>query len=199
MKIATIFSRQIVVFCSTLLFLFCFTQLSGCSYTKQNNSLPSTSVVTTKNSAPKKTTYVIKGKRYYVLNNAKNYHQVGTASWYGKRFQGHRTSSRERYNLHGMTAASPTLPLATYVKVTNLTNGKQVVVKVNDRGPFRHNRILDLSYAAAQKLGFAHQGLAKVDVVAIDSSNIINSHNNNLKHRTFPELAANINKVSQET
>jgi len=162
-------------------------QLSGCGSTNYNlqhnthidsNSLQQSKTVAIEKNTIKATTvnnanneYQIKGKRYKVLNTAKNYRQVGTASWYGKKFQGKVTSSNERYNLHGMTAASPILPLHTYVKVTNLNNGKQVIVKVNDRGPFLHNRILDLSYAAAKKLGFSHQGLARVEVASIDASN----------------------------
>lgn len=112
--------------------------------------------------------YKLRGHYYHVLKNANGYRKVGTASWYGTRFNGHLTSTRETYNLYGMTAASPILPLPTYVVVTNLSNHKQVVLKVNDRGPFRNNRILDVSYAAAKKLGFAYNGTAKVEVKAID-------------------------------
>lgn len=112
--------------------------------------------------------YRVKGKRYHVMKSAKGYNKVGHASWYGTRFHGRLTSSREPYNLYAMTAASPHLPIPTYVKVTNLENGRSVIVKVNDRGPFRHNRILDLSYAAAKKLGYAHKGTAKIRATAID-------------------------------
>ncbi len=112
--------------------------------------------------------YKIKGKRYRVLKSAKGYDRVGYASWYGTRFHGKLTSSREPYNLYAMTAASPHLPLPTYLKVTNLSNGRSVIVKVNDRGPFKRGRILDLSYAAARKLNYAHKGVAKVRITAID-------------------------------
>lgn len=112
--------------------------------------------------------YVVKGKRYHVLKSAKGYNKVGHASWYGTRFHGKLMSSREPYNLYAMVAASPHLPIPTYVKVTNLENGRSVVVRVADRGPFRHGRLLDLSYAAAKKLGYAHKGTAKVRVQAID-------------------------------
>lgn len=112
--------------------------------------------------------YKMRGHYYRVLKDAKGYRKVGTASWYGTRFDGKLTSTRETYNLYGMTAASPTLPLPTYVVVTNLANHKQVVLKVNDRGPFRDNRIIDVSYAAAKKLGFDYHGTAKVEVKAID-------------------------------
>nr|WP_243729404.1 septal ring lytic transglycosylase RlpA family protein [Paludibacterium purpuratum] len=86
----------------------------------------------------------------------------GTASWYGKQFHGRRTTSGERYDMFAMTAAHPTLPIPSYIRVTNLKNGKAVVVRINDRGPFHRGRILDLSYAAAHKLGFVGQGSAKV-------------------------------------
>lgn len=111
--------------------------------------------------------YTIVGKHYYVMDSAKGYSQVGMASWYGTRFHGKPTSSREPYNMLAMTAASPTLPIPTYVRVTNLENGRQVIVKVNDRGPFADGRIMDLSYAAAKKLGYADKGTAKVRVEAI--------------------------------
>jgi rare lipoprotein A len=111
--------------------------------------------------------YSAEGKQYYVLDSAKGYSKVGVASWYGTKFHGKLTSSHEPYNMLAMTAASPTLPLPTYVRVTNLENGRQVVVKVNDRGPFANDRIMDLSYAAAKRLGYAEKGTAKVKVEAI--------------------------------
>lgn len=113
--------------------------------------------------------YKINGKRYHVLRVAKGYHRRGIASWYGRKFHGHITSSREPYNMYAMTAASPILPLPSFVKVTNLRNHRSVIVKVNDRGPFVGNRILDLSYAAAKKLGYSKKGTAWVDVKVIDT------------------------------
>ena len=113
-------------------------------------------------------TYVVDGKRYYVLKNAAGYNRRGIASWYGTKFDGRLTSTREPYSMYGMTAASPTLPLPTFVRVTNLENGRQCVVKVNDRGPFAPNRIIDLSYAAAKKLGFMRKGTALVQVTALN-------------------------------
>lgn len=92
------------------------------------------------------------------------YKVKGMASWYGKQFHGRRTTSGERYDMFAMTAAHPTLPIPSYIQVTNLKNGKKVIVRVNDRGPFHRGRILDLSYAAAHKLGFIGQGSAKVQV-----------------------------------
>jgi rare lipoprotein A len=114
--------------------------------------------------------YVVNGKHYNVLKNANGYNKVGYASWYGNQFHGHLTSSHEAYNMYSMTAASTTLPIPTYVKVTNLENGRSVVVKVNDRGPFRSDRIIDLSYAAAKKLGYSSKGTALVRVTAIDAN-----------------------------
>lgn len=115
--------------------------------------------------------YVVNGKRYYVLRSALGYNERGIASWYGTKFNGKLTSSREPYNMLGMTAASPTLPIPTFVRVTNLENGRWVIVKVNDRGPFAPNRIIDLSYAAAIKLGYEKKGTALVDVAAINPAN----------------------------
>ena len=111
--------------------------------------------------------YTALGKQYTVMDSAKGYSKVGIASWYGTKFHGKLTSSHEPYDMLAMTAASPTLPIPTYVRVTNLENGKQVIVKVNDRGPFANDRIMDLSYAAAKKLGYADKGTAKVKVEAI--------------------------------
>lgn len=111
--------------------------------------------------------YCVFGKRYHVLRTAKNYDEVGVASWYGSKFHSHYTSNGERYNMLAMTAAHKSLPLPTYVQVTNLKNGRQVIVKVNDRGPFEANRIIDLSYVAAKKLGMLGHGTAHVRVRTI--------------------------------
>lgn len=113
--------------------------------------------------------YVVHGRRYFVLSTARGYNKRGIASWYGTKFQGHLTSTRERYDLYSMTAASPVLPIPSYVRVTNLANHRSVVVKVNDRGPFATNRILDLSYVAAKKLGYANRGTAMVQVTALNT------------------------------
>jgi len=102
------------------------------------------------------------------MASSKNYEEQGVASWYGTKFHAQRTSSGERYNMLAMTAAHKTLPLPTYVQVTNLRNGKKIIVKVNDRGPFESNRLIDLSYVAAKKLGMLGHGTAYVDVKAID-------------------------------
>lgn len=115
--------------------------------------------------------YKVLGKWYSVLDSSKGYSKKGIASWYGKKFHGHRTSSGETYDMYAMTAAHKSLPLPTYVRVTHLENGKSVIVKVNDRGPFHDNRIIDLSYSAAKKLGVTAKGIGAVEVVAIDPEN----------------------------
>ncbi|MBB71903.1 MAG: septal ring lytic transglycosylase RlpA family lipoprotein [Legionellales bacterium] len=112
--------------------------------------------------------YTVLGKTYHVMKSSNGYDKRGIASWYGTKFHGHATSSGETYDMFAMTAANKTLPLPTYVQVTNLDNGKQVIVKVNDRGPFHEDRIIDLSYAAAFKLGMLEHGTAHVEVTAID-------------------------------
>ncbi len=114
--------------------------------------------------------YVVNGKRYYTMPSGKGYRERGIASWYGTKFQGKRTSSGEPYDLYGMTAAHRALPLPTYAEVTNLKNGRSVIVKINDRGPFHQDRIIDLSYAAAVKLGIIGYGTGLVEVRAIDTS-----------------------------
>lgn len=113
--------------------------------------------------------YVVFGKRYYVLDSAHGFVERGTASWYGRKFHGRETSSGEIYNMHDMTAAHKTLPLPTYVRVENIENGKSVIVKVNDRGPFVGDRVIDLSYAAANKLGVIGPGTAEVEISALHS------------------------------
>lgn len=114
--------------------------------------------------------YEIAGRWYYPLQSARGYDQTGTASWYGPKFHGHLTANGERYDMHAMSAAHKTLPLPTLVRVTNLENGRQVVVRVNDRGPFVKNRLIDLSYAAAQALGFDGQGTTRVRVQTLDGA-----------------------------
>lgn len=111
--------------------------------------------------------YIALGKTYYPLREAQNYRERGIASWYGKKFHGKRTSSGEPYNMYAMTAAHRTLPLPSYVRVRNLANGHAVIVRVNDRGPFLHNRLIDLSYAAALKLGIVSTGTGVVEVEAL--------------------------------
>ena len=112
--------------------------------------------------------YVVHGKRYFTLATARGFVQRGVASWYGPKFHGRRTSSGEPYDMYKMTAAHKTLPLPTYVLVRNLETERRIVVRVNDRGPFHGDRIIDLSYAAARKLGIARKGTGLVEVRALE-------------------------------
>ena len=119
---------------------------------------------TTRSKSGNPSSYVVAGERYYVLDNIAGFKQRGIASWYGKKFHGRKTSSGEIYNMYGMTAAHKTLPIPVYVRVKNLANGRSVVVKVDDRGPFIEGRIIDLSYTAAQKLDIIGAGTARVEI-----------------------------------
>ena len=112
--------------------------------------------------------YTVLGKTYFPLNDSRRYVASGTASWYGTKFHGQNTANGEVYDLYGMSAAHKTLPLPSYVRVTNLDNNRTVILRVNDRGPFYSDRIIDLSYAAAKKLGYAESGTARVKVEGID-------------------------------
>ena len=118
--------------------------------------------------AVKASPYVVFGKQYQPIPDARRYQATGPASWYGTKFHGQATANGETYDLYGMTAAHKTLPLPSYVRVTNLENGKAVILRVNDRGPFYSDRIIDLSFAAAKKLGYAESGTARVKVEGID-------------------------------
>lgn len=146
--------------------------LAGCTFGVPIGKQPSKMDITPsgKSKSGNPRSYVVFGKRYYVMDSARGFVQRGTASWYGPNFHGKRTSSGETYNMHALTAAHKTLPLPTTVRVKNLSNGKSIVVKVNDRGPFAHDRILDLSFAAAKKLDVVGPGTAEVEIVALDAS-----------------------------
>ncbi len=111
--------------------------------------------------------YQVFGKDYVPLTRVGPFRQAGVASWYGRRYHAGATSSGEKYDMYAMTAAHPTLPIPSYVRVTNVANGRSVVVRVNDRGPFHADRIIDLSYTAAWKLGYADAGSARVEVEAV--------------------------------
>lgn len=130
--------------------------------------------------------YVVFGRRYHVLDNARGYEDRGIASWYGPNFHGKLTSSGTSYNMYAMTAANKTLPLCTWVKVTNLENGRSAVVQVNDRGPFVANRIIDLSYAAAKRIGMVEDGTALVEVQAIAAPSKAPPPNLEQVSKTYP-------------
>ena len=137
--------------------------------------------------------YEVRGKRYDVLASANGYHELGLASWYGKEFHGRRTASGEVFDMHAMTAAHKSLPLSTEVEVTNLTNGKKIVVRVNDRGPFVGNRILDLSYAAARALDLVRPGTGRVRIRALGSAKQLAS-----KRASFVQVGAYRRKANAE-
>ena len=159
----------------SLLFVGCSSHIKRCDgpptfyvdETKIPNAVPKVEKLSRIGNKP---WYVVFGKRYHVMRTSKNYHAVGIASWYGTQFHSRHTSSGEPYNMLAMTAAHRSLPLPTYVEVTNLKNKRKIIVKVNDRGPFHANRIIDLSYVAAKKLGMLGKGTAPVSVTAIDPS-----------------------------
>jgi rare lipoprotein A len=119
--------------------------------------------------AGNKSPYEVFGKTYVVLPTSKGYSETGIASWYGTKFHGRLTSNGEVYNMYGMTAAHKSLPIPSYARVTNVENGRSVIVRINDRGPFHDSRLIDLSYVAAMKLGYANKGTAKVIVETIDT------------------------------
>jgi len=125
-------------------------------------------------SAKGNNTYSVEGKTYNPLKDASGYHERGVASWYGKKFHGKRTSSGEPYDMYAMTAAHKTLPLPCYVRVRNLENDRVIVARVNDRGPFLHNRLIDLSYAGAARLGIlgTGTGMVEVEVINPDESDV---------------------------
>ena len=131
--------------------------------------------------------YVVFGKRYYVMNSSQGYVERGTASWYGAKFHGRRTSSGEPFNMYEITAAHKSLPLPTYVEITNLATGKKIIAKVNDRGPFHGDRIIDLSYAAAAKLGIFSKGTGKVEVRALSPAISKKITKNSPKHEPLEE------------
>ncbi len=163
----------------TALVLLLMLFLTSCSHRIKHDGPPNFYVDETRvlNAVPKPeplakygnmNSYVVFGKRYFRLKSSQDYQAVGVASWYGTQFHARNTSSGEPYNMLAMTAAHKTLPLPTYVEVTNLKNKRTIIVKVNDRGPFSSNRLIDLSYVAAKKLGMLAHGTALVKIKAIN-------------------------------
>jgi len=120
----------------------------------------------TSNSIPTQRPYVIRGHKYYPITLKGNYREVGVASWYGEDFHGKPTASGETYNMHALSAAHTKLPIGTWVTVRNLDNNRKIRVRINDRGPFVAGRVIDLSYYAAKKLGFARKGTTRVLITA---------------------------------
>lgn len=161
-----------------LFLLGCLT-LTGCSITRYHDGGPRTEInvsnipdavprVEPPSANGNPPSYTVLGHTYHVLQSNRGYVERGIASWYGTKFHGHTTSNGEVYSMYKMTAAHKTLPIPSYVQVTNLENGRKVIVRINDRGPFHPNRIIDLSYVAAKKLGIAETGTGLVEIRSID-------------------------------
>ena len=147
-----------------------------------------------------KSPYIVRGKEYQVMDRIEGYSEEGVASWYGLKFHGELTSNGEVYNIYEMSAAHKSLPLPSFVRVTNLDNNLSVVVRVNDRGPFYSDRIIDLSYAAAKKLGYDKKGTAKVklDVISPERKNGDNAQYQFDRLAIFVQIGAFGNKASAQ-
>ena len=212
MRLANI---SLAALCATTLLAACstsqHTQKSSSRYTQSQDSAPARAVdlssvkdaiprVEAKSRYGNPASYVVFGKRYHTLSSSKGYNERGIASWYGTKFHGHRTSSGEPYDMYQMSAAHKTLPLPSYARITNLKNGNSVIVKINDRGPFHDNRIIDLSYAAASRLDILGKGTGLVEVQTIDPG----SHTPQAAKRSVlaskPKVAATqaVNKTEQK-
>jgi rare lipoprotein A len=134
--------------------------------------------------------YQVLGKTYHVLSSNKGFKQRGIASWYGTKFHQKKTATGEVYDMYAMTAAHKTLPIPSYVRVTNLHNQRQVIVRVNDRGPFHEQRIIDLSYAVAVKLGLDKVGTGFVEVVAVQPGEQVNDVSSTIAKQVYMQIGA---------
>jgi rare lipoprotein A len=208
---ALVFTKTLFMLICTMLFIGCESTPSG-RYAQKHDSAPRhvAKEPETLDAVPKyeayrmfnSRPYKVLGKHYTPMTSGKGYEQTGYASWYGQKFHGHLTSNGETYNMFAMSAAHKTLPLPSYVRVTNLENNKQAIVRVNDRGPFHDNRIIDLSYAAAVKLGYHSKGTTKVklEVIHFDEHNNVTignrptvSYDDYLGIDATPAVASNTN------
>jgi len=142
--------------------------------------------------------YTVNGVSYRVLDSVEGYREEGVASWYGLKFHGRKTSNGERFSVYAPTAAHKTLPIPSYVRVTNLENGRSIVLRVNDRGPFHGGRIIDLSYGAAVRLGYADQGTARVRVEAIPVAGVDDRRGKSTGYRNL-QLGAFTHALAAET
>lgn len=137
-----------------------------------------------------KSPYTVNGETYEILDDYRQYRERGTASWYGSKFHGHETSNGEIFDIYAASAAHKTLPIPSYARVTNLDNGRSVVVRVNDRGPFHDDRLIDLSYAAAVKLGYMEHGTAPVEVVVLNIAGVDDLRDAPGSHYRYLQLGA---------
>lgn len=148
-----------------------FSNLNSLSITERSGDQIRRQTIAAKIEIPAEEPSVIEKLNAVASNTVRKFSQTGMASWYGRQFHGRKTASGETFDMNAMTAAHRSLPLNCYIRVTNKNNGKSVVVKVNDRGPFHGNRVLDLSYGAAKQLGITNAGTAKVSIERIDGPN----------------------------
>lgn len=148
-----------------------FTNLSSLSITERSGDKIRRETIAAKIEIPEEEPSVIEKLNTVASNTVRKFTQSGTASWYGRQFHGRKTASGETFDMNAMTAAHRSLPLNCYIRVTNKNNGKSVVVKVNDRGPFHGNRVLDLSYGAAKQIGLTHSGTGNVSIERVDGPN----------------------------
>lgn len=163
-----------------------------------------TAAINKANAAPTPTAkaYKVNGKTYQPMKSVSNFNQTGKASWYGPGFHGRKTSNGERFNMYALTAAHRTLPIPSYVRVTNLANGKTVVVRVNDRGPFHGNRVIDLSKGAASQLGFVGQGMAQVRIESLENAQVATKAQADKFEKVAVEMPVvprlNVNKINKQ-
>ena len=148
-----------------------FSNLNSLSITERSADQVRRQTIAAKIEIPAEEPSVIEKLNTVASNTVRKFSQTGMASWYGRQFHGRKTASGETFDMNGLTAAHRSLPLNCYIRVTNKANGKSVVVKVNDRGPFHGNRVLDLSYGAAKQLGITNAGTAKVNIERVDGPN----------------------------
>ncbi|WP_406612971.1 septal ring lytic transglycosylase RlpA family protein [Acinetobacter schindleri] len=148
-----------------------FTNLNSLSINERSGDKVRRETIAAKIEIPEDEPSVIEKLNTVASNTVRKFSQTGTASWYGRQFHGRKTASGETFDMNGMTAAHRSLPLNCYIRVTNKNNGKSVVVKVNDRGPFHGNRVLDLSYGAAKQIGITNAGTAKVSIERVQGPN----------------------------
>jgi len=200
--------KKVFIIPFALLVLQACTSPTSGRYQQKHDSTPTRLPTTneTRDAVPRKEplskggnkNYTVRGKHYQVLESADNFSEEGIASWYGKKFHGHLTSNGEVYNMYGMSAAHKNLPLPTYVKVTNQSNQKSVIVRVNDRGPFHQGRVIDLSYSAAYKLDMLKTGTARVKVEAITDFEFKSKKHLFEKNKAYIQVFATKNRISAD-
>ena len=171
------FLKRFIVLISAIILVSCISNFFGdgppriIKKASTKDAIPRSEPLSKYGNGDKNGYYEVRGKRYRVMPSARNYSATGIASWYGTKFHGRYTSNREIYNIYAMTAAHKSLPLPTYLEVTNIENNKKVIVRVNDRGPFIDDRLIDLSYAAALKLDVVKNGTAHVKIRTVTEKN----------------------------